>query len=169
MKTIKIQSKIELKDYIKLMYKLTYNRPITVFITIIGIFQLLASVLCFLGVHQIDTEPYFIFILGVFITVFLPFSIYRSSVKTFKSNKRLSEAMQYEFSDEIVKIHGDSFNTEFTWSKIYKILELKDWIIIYQDKLVANILPKKALLPEQLNELKTFMSSLTGVKVNLKK
>jgi len=31
-----------------------------------------------------------------------------------------------------------------TWEKTYKVQELKDWFLIYQNKLVANVIPKSS-------------------------
>lgn len=50
----------------------------------------------------------------------------------------------YEFTSEKIKITGETFNSELDWGKTYEIKELKDWILIYQNRQVANVLPKES-------------------------
>lgn len=169
MKTIQIKSEIELKKYINLVYTLTYKKPYILLITLIGIVLLILSILYFTGLYEASSPPYFHLIFGLFMTVVLPYSIYRSATKNFDSNQRLSEEITYEFDHELIHIKGESFQAELTWPKSYKVLELNSWILIYQNKLVANIIPKDSFSTEQLIEFRELVQGLPDVKSKFKK
>jgi hypothetical protein len=53
-----------------------------------------------------------------------------------------------------------------TWDKTYKVLELNDWFLFYQNKLVANIIPKK-FIGAQTQELREIIKQ-QNVKYKLK-
>lgn len=53
------------------------------------------------------------------------------------------------------------------WTKIYKILELKNWILIYQNRQIANLIPKE-YFGDNLHEFKELVKR-KGIKAKLKK
>lgn len=75
--------------------------------------------------------------------------------------------MIYEFTNDKIIISGESFHTELSWDKTYKVLELNKWILIYQSRLAANILAKEAF-GDQLDAFKTLVKS-TKIRNNFKK
>ena len=162
-----IETKLDFKRYLRLMYSLTYCKPIMIFLTIVGLTMFIGSILYFLGFNvPIDSPPYFQFIFGFFIIAILPFSIYRSGKKNFSSHGRLQEKIIYEFTDERIKITGETFNSELDWTKTYKITELKNWILIYQNRQIANILSKDSF-GDKISEFRTLVKS-KNIKAKLK-
>ena len=151
------------------MYQLTYKKPAIIFITFIGIAMLTLSIAHFLGLYDAGGPPYYQLVFGLLVIGVLPFSVYRSANKNYNSNQRLTEVITYEFDHERVRIEGESFNSELTWPKTHKVLELKDWVLIYQNKLVANVIPKESFSSQQLTEFRQLVNSLTEVKSKLKK
>ena len=101
------------------------------------------------------------------IILILPFSIYRNAKKNFESTPRIQEKINYEFTNEQIKISGESFTTELTWEKTYKVLELKNWILIYQNPRVANVIPKEAF-GNNLGEFRELVRSKPFIKQKLK-
>ena len=136
-----IETKIDFKRYLKLMYILTYRNASIILLTIIGLIALIMGVL---NLIFLDNPQYMSFVMGFILIAFPPVSVYMGSKKNFSSHGRLKEKMIYEFTDNMIKITGETFNSEFDWSKIYKITELKDWILIYQNRQIANIIPKES-------------------------
>jgi len=163
-----IETKLDLNGYLKLMYTLTYRKPLIIFLTIIGLMMFFGSILYLLGFKiPFDGPPIFQITFGFFITAILPFSVYRSGKKNFFSHGRLHEKIIYEFTEEKIKQVGETFNSEMDWTKIYKIQELKDWILIYQNRQMAFLLPKKSF-GDNLYYFKNLVKS-KGVKANLRK
>jgi hypothetical protein len=156
------------KDYRNLMLLITYSRPMTIFITIIAVFSFVPSILYLLGAKlPFNNPPYAQMIFGVVIIFILPFMIVRGANKAYESHLRLQEKMIYDFTQEGIKITGESFKSEMNWTKVYKVKERKNWILIYQSQQVANII-KKESLGDNLIEFRELVKK-QGIKSSLKK
>ncbi len=169
---MKFQSQINLKQYIKLSYILYYKKAFVIYLTIAGLIMLITSLLFYAGIASTiykNEPPTFQLILGLFFVFGFPISIYFSAKRNFSSSQRLHEKVEYEFNNENLKMTGESFKTEFNWEKTYKIEELSEWFLIYQNKRVANLIPKCDMTIDQITYLKDIFKSLRILKVKLKK
>ena len=163
-----IETKLDFKMYLNLMYTLTYRKPTIIILSIIGLTMVFSSALYFLGFKiPFDEPPYSHLLFGFFFIAYMPFSIYRTGKKNFSSYSRLQEKIIYEFTDEKIKLIGETFNSEMDWTKIHKILELKDWVLIYQNSQFFNLIPKESF-SDKLDEFKDLVK-MKGVKAKLKK
>lgn len=163
-----ITTKITFKEYVRLMFILTYRKPLTAFVTFLGVYSLAAIVLFYSGYDSYFNEPSMIQImLMIVLLVLIPFSVYYNAKKLFASQARIQEEIIYEFTDDKIKLTGESFNVEQTWEKTYKVVELKSWVLIYQSKLVANIIPKKAF-DDKLEEFRSLVRSKTFLQQKLR-
>jgi YcxB-like protein len=127
------------------MYTLTYQKPMMTFLSIVGFLMFIMSFLYFLDYEiPFNKPPYFQILFGLFIIAVLPFTIYRNAKKNFSTHGILQETIIYEFTDDKIKMIGESFNSEMDWTKIHKIVELKNWILIYQNRQIANVIPKES-------------------------
>lgn len=164
---MRLETQLDFKRYLKLMYWLTYKKPWTIIITIIGLTMLTLSILYFLGYPlALEKPPYVQLMIGL-IVILIPISIYSSAKKSFSSKGRLQEKLIYEFTVDKIIITGETFKTEMDWTKTYKIQELKDWILIYNNKFNANIIPKESF-GEELLEFKEIVFK-NNIKSNFKK
>jgi len=165
---ILIESKLIFKDYLKLMYVLTYRKPVIIIITIIGILSLIMSLLYFGGIKMpYKSPPYSQLFFGIVIVFLFPVLIYISAKRMFASSARLQERITYEFTDEIIRVTGESFKSEMDWMKIYKIVELKSWFLIYQNKRAANLIAKETLRDQQ-GAFKKLIQSKSYLKQSLR-
>jgi hypothetical protein len=163
-----IDTKLEFKSYLSLIYILTYRKPIMIIITFVGFVMFVGSILYFLGYKiPFDEPPYFQIVFGFFTIGVVTYSVYSSCKKNFSSHGKLLEKVVYEFTDEKISQTGETFSSEMDWTKIYKVLELKDWILIYQSKQVANLLPKIAF-GKNLDEFKRIVQN-KNIKTKLRK
>lgn len=163
-----IETRLDFKMYLKLMYILTYRKPIMIFLTIVGFTMLFFSILYLIGFNTLyENTPYFQIIFGFVIMMYLPFSIYLSSKRNFSTHKNLQEKIIYDFNDDKIKLIGETFNSEMDWMNVYKIIELKDWFLIYHNRQVANFVPKDSF-GSNLNEFKDLVKR-KGLKAKLKK
>lgn len=140
-----IETKVELKDYIKLMYILTYRRRGMIIANIMGLLLFSFTIMYFVGIIESAEFPWMPVAFSVLIVVLLPLSVYFSAKKNYKTHSRLQEKVIYEINDDTINITGESFSSEMTWNKTYKVVELNDWFLFYQNKLVANIIPKQSI------------------------
>lgn len=163
-----IKTKIEYEDYRKLLFTLTYKKVSTIVITIVGTFFILFQLLAYflISTYEIDLAP---LLVGCGMVLLFPIAIIVSSKRNFYSNQLLQEEMEYEFTEEQMKIKGESFSSEVQWNKTNRIIEIKDWFLIFQSKISANLIPKKNLSEKEINEIKTIFSKQKGIKLKLKK
>ncbi len=80
----------------------------------------------------------------------------------------IQEIVSYEFSNETIRINGESFSSEISWNSILKVEQVRKWILIYQSKMVANIIPKSDLNSNQILELNQIISTHSNIKCKLK-
>ncbi|PHS10002.1 MAG: hypothetical protein COA88_02945 [Kordia sp.] len=145
---IKITTQLTEKDYLRYVFKLAYSKVGRILLTIVGLIMLLSSIAYYLSsfMQSISEDtPYIPLFLGFFIVVGLPVIQYFETKKTFNTHQNLKEEMTYEFTDDLIKITGGSFKSEMQWDKLYKVKELKEWVLLYHSKAVANIIPKRDL------------------------
>jgi len=152
-----IDTKLDSKKYLGLMYVMTYRKPMMIFFTLLGLILVIFPLLYFLGGNiPYDKPPWFQLVFGVFIVSILPLSIYIGAKKNFSSLGKLQERIIYEFTEENIKMTGETFDFELGWTKVYRILEMNKWILIYQSKTTAFILPKESF-GENLNEFRSLI------------
>jgi hypothetical protein len=154
-----VESKLDFNRYLSLMYLLTYRRAIIISLTTCGCISLIGSILYIHKYNVSDyTLPFLYLAFGLFIIVIFPAVIYWNARRNFFSHSRLQEKIMYEFSDQKIKIIGETFNSEMDWTKTYKILELKRWILIYHNRIIANIIPKESF-GTNLNDFRNLVMS----------
>lgn len=78
----------------------------------------------------------------------------------------MSETIAYNFTDTHLGISGESFNSEMTWNKIYKVTQTKSWLLIWQNRQMANAIPLNLVSAEQLAALKEILTK-NNTKNNL--
>ncbi|MBS2213597.1 YcxB family protein [Carboxylicivirga mesophila] len=165
---MKIETKIELKDYIKLMFILTYRKGSIIFSSIMGVFLAVITVATLTGdMVGSDGFPVMPLVLSMVILIVIPASVYYSATKNYNTHSRLQETITYEIDHQLIRSIGESFNSEMDWSKMHKVLELNSWFLLYQNKMVANLIPKQAM-GEQRHELREIIKK-QNIKYKLKK
>jgi len=163
-----IKTKLTFNEYLNLIFLLTYRKPVNILLSIIGLVMFFGAILYFIGVSlPIDEPPYIALLLGFLIVVVSPLSTYIASRRAFYSHTSLRETIMYEFEDDKIRVTGEAFNSELTWSSIYKVLELKHWILIYQSKVIANIIPKQSFQGTQLTDFRELVKN-SNVKAKLR-
>lgn len=169
---MKFTSTISFDDYLKLNYILTYKNKWVIYLSILGFLMLVATGLYYSGLapwlYAKDNPPYLPIIFGLFTVIGIPSSVYFSAKKNFKTSERLQEEIEYEFTDYKFKLTGSSFSNEMTWDKTYKIQELKNCFLIYQNRKVANLIPKRNLSLEETEYLRNLFKSFKNVILKLK-
>lgn len=167
-KHIEVTTRLELKQYTRLLYYLTYRKKAIIFMTGLGLYLMIPSVLMFLGVYTGGKgEPYPQLIIGFLMAIVLPISIYFQAQKNYKGNKRLAENVKYIFNQDTVQIEGESFNSTLSWNKMHKVVEIKNWILIYENPQIAMFISKSSFTAEQLKEFKSLLRTIDGLKVKL--
>ncbi len=97
-----------------------------------------------------------VFVAIVFLALFA-FSIYNNAKRHYQNNPRIRQETTYDFSDKGVSISKEGYASTIKWNEIIRIRKKTGLILIWQNKLVANVISMKDVSPEQLQEIKTFI------------
>jgi hypothetical protein len=151
---IRFQTKIDLSEYRKLLYILSYSNPIFIYLHVIG-FGIFLSSLFF----EITGDWYGYF--SVLFLLYLPIAIYRNANTNYKATKAIHETLKYEANVEGVSVTGETFNTTMQWGTFHKARELKDWFLLYTNKQIAMLIPKKAFgSPQEVGIFREFIKKV---------
>jgi hypothetical protein len=165
---IRIKTSITLREYLGLLLKLTYRKPVMIFILFVDVLVITWIILSHLDVEGIPEVTFFQYCTTILITIVQPIVICHTIMRNYQSSNHLQERIITEFTPEVIKIKGDSFYTELTWIKIYKVKELKNWYLIYQNNLSAILLCKSAFGEKGLQDFKHFLQQIPGLNLHLK-
>ena len=164
---MKLETKLDFISYLQLMFIITYRKPIILVITIINIATLIMVIFYISGFRFLfDGIPFSQLILCFFIVVVLPVSIYFNARKTFSTHGLIKEKIIYEITEDKICQTGETFHSEMEWTKIYKVVEMKHWILIYHNRQIANLIPKESF-GENLMEFRNIIRS-KKIKAKLK-
>jgi hypothetical protein len=97
-----------------------------------------------------------VFVAVVFLALFA-FSIFNNAKRHYQNNPRIRQETTYDFSDKGVSISKEGYASTIKWNEIIRIRKKAGLILIWQNKLVANVISVKDVSPEQLQEIKAFI------------
>lgn len=154
MEPIKIETKIEFKPFLKLQYWLFYKKPAILIFSFFALILLIFGIMSFV---MSETEDIFTFSIafGFFGLVYLPYVVWRSSRRAYKTNKNLQERMTYIFDQDEMHVNGESFKSSVSLKSIYQLKESREWLLLYQSKTSFNIIPKSSMTDEQIKTIKS--------------
>lgn len=152
---MRIKSEMTRGDYINASIAFRYTRISTKIITGIGL--LFGLILIYLAIQFPEGVNSSELIVPL-ILIFMPLvSTYFMARLNYNSNQRLREPMEYIFSDDKLTVQGESYSTQFTWEKLYKVTQTKNWIFIWQNRMSATPIAKKDLSDRDISEIKTLL------------
>jgi len=154
MEEITIDTKFKNSDIYKVSLILFYSNPLTlgasVFSFILIILWSLSNLefIYYMGA----SSNYYLLIALVFLL--LPPYLLFIRVKNRFLPKTVSESRKFQLMKDKVIISGESgtFKTEFAWSRVLKIVELKNCILLYLSKGTAYFIAKEAFTTEQFKD-----------------
>jgi hypothetical protein len=153
-----IKTKLTEKDFINVTLILLFNKLLIKIVYIaMAISLILGIASAFFPITLLGEFSFSRLIGPFFVLVFLPAVTYFSSKKNYSSNKRVSEPIEYKFEKDYLIIRGESFNSELTWDKIYKVTQTKKWVLIWQTRQSANAIHRSDIGDAEWNELKQIL------------
>jgi len=164
-----IKIKVTFKEYAKLLLTLAYIKPLMIILVCLAILNG-GWILCYhfqiLDIPEPKMIQYFGFLL---ISVVQPLGIFFMIWRNYSTSIHLRETLEIHFTKDQIKMKAEGFVLESLWSKMYKIVELKYWFVIYQNNLSAILIPKKSLNPDEMRDFKQILLSIKETNVELKK
>ncbi len=161
---MKLKAKVTIRQYLKILFSLTYSKPIMIFLVCFALLLVLWIALYHFSILNIPEPVIYQYITLLLIAVIQPTVIFTTILRNYYSSNHLRETLDMDLAEDEIKIRGESFYMEILWSKIYKVVEKKNWFLIYQNNLSAILIPKKNLLPEQIKQIQEILGSVKTIK-----
>ncbi|MBP6698034.1 MAG: YcxB family protein [Flavobacteriales bacterium] len=162
-----IRTKITLKEYTRLLFPLIYRKPMMIVILCAGAAVLAWIVGYALGLEFLPKPLVFQYITLVLIVVVQPLMIFLTIRRTFISSNHLGESLSMEFDPERIRMTGDSFYMEVIWAKTFKVVELRNWFMIYQNTMSAIIVPKRSFAPGEADQFRRMVRDIPGLDLHM--
>jgi hypothetical protein len=152
---IRATAHISIKDYRKLIFILSYKRPVLLYLNFIALAMIMLSLVN-------DTTDYWTIFILLFV-LYLPIAVYRSANSNYASTKSIHEIIQYEFTPDYINVTGATFNSTQKWSTLYKVKEMNNWFLLYNNKQTAMMIPKKTFPTAQvIDQFRDMVIKLTN-------
>ncbi len=164
-----IKTKISFKEYQKLLFGLTYRKPIIILLLIVDFAMMVWICGYYFNLFPLPKPTIYQFITFILISIVQPLIIFDTIWQNYKSSNHLGEPLEIELTKNEMRIQGKSFLTEIKCNKLYKIVEHKNWFLIYLNTLSAIVIPKKVFHGEEREEFKKIVKGITNVPIHLKK
>jgi hypothetical protein len=107
----------------------------------------------------LDKDYYSLGVAAAAMAIWAPLFLLFIARRNFKSNYRLNELINYEFSDEGYTTTGESFNSKVDWAKVYKVHIIQGWLILYHSRMVANMIKIESDNDSNIEALKQFLKA----------
>ena len=169
---IEVQAKLNFKEYLRLNFSLLL-RDKRVWLSLF-----LAAMLVIMLVEKRITEGQWadsevklglLFSLTLFLFLVLPILTYLRTKNYFEKNPLLSELTTFYFEPERIEVVTLESHTTLTWRRIYKIKEFNHYLLIYQNRHIAYVVPKKAFHSiADMEKIKEMIRSKTKLGHKLK-
>ncbi|RZJ31500.1 MAG: YcxB family protein [Flavobacterium sp.] len=164
---MKIKTKITFKEYAKLLYSLTYERPVMRFLVLVAMIIVLWILFYYLHIFNLPKPVIYQYLTLGLILGAQPIVIYTTIRRIYKSSNHLNETLEMQMTDEEIKIEGESFYLEVKWERMFRIVEKPHYFLVYQNSLSAIIIPKKDLGKDGVKTLRQIFERLETAPVKL--
>jgi len=146
-KTIEVKAKLNFEEYLRLNFSLLLRDKrvwISIFLVVMLVIMLVEKRIT--EGQWADSEVKLVLLLSltVFLFLILPLLTYLRTKKYFEKNPLLSESTTFYFEPERIEVVTLESHTTLTWRRIYKIKEFNHYLLIYQNRHIAYVVPKKA-------------------------
>jgi YcxB-like protein len=163
-----LKTKITFKEYCKLLFGLTYKKPIMKVLIGVGVAMFIWILDYYLHLIPVPKPEIYQYITLSLISVVQPLVIFWTIKRNYNSSNHLGEPLEINVTEKEINVRGESFYLEIAWNKIFKIEEVNRWFLIYQNNLSAILVSKKDITTEDMEKFKTILKAIPNVPVHLK-
>lgn len=162
-----IKTKVHFKEYVKLIYKLAYERTVLKILLGVAGLILLWIVFYYLDIFNLPEPIIYQYITLALILVAQPTILFLIIRRNYYSSNQLQETLETEITPKEMKVRGESFYMEIKWEKLFKVVEKPNWFLLYQNSFSAVIIPKNDLTETQIKGFIEILNSIQNVPVEL--
>ncbi|MGV8812557.1 MAG: YcxB family protein [Gelidibacter sp.] len=164
---MKIKTKVNFKEYVKLLFSLAYEKTILRLLLGVAFLILLWIIFFNLEIFDLPKPLIYQYVTLILIAVVQPTGLYLTMRRTYKSSNQLQETSEFVISPNDFKINGESYYMEVKWEKLFKIVEKRNWFLLYQNSLSAILIPKKDMSATDIKSFRQIVKGINDVPVEL--
>lgn len=153
---MQIKTTLTQSEFAKLTFILLLKRLQVLFLLLAVIGLIIGALVAMIFFHNKDAYM-LVFVAIVFLGLFA-YSIFNNAKRHYQSNPRIRQETTYDFSDKGVSISKEGYASTIKWNEIIRIRKKAGLILIWQNKLVANVIAAKDVSAEQLSEMKSLIA-----------
>jgi hypothetical protein len=153
---MQIKTTLTQNQFARLTGILLLKRLQVLFLLIAVIALIIGALVAMIVFHNKDAYM-LVFVAIVFLGLFA-YSIFNNAKRHYQSNPRIRQETTYDFSDKGVSISKEGYASTIKWNEIIRIRKKAGLILIWQNKLVANVIAAKDVNTEQLSEMKSLIA-----------
>jgi hypothetical protein len=158
MNTISIVSTISKSEFQDISKTLRKSIKVMKMLPILGyIFTFVGLVSLFFS--GIETAPIAVLIMGLNFIFLMPYLFNRAAKKAYDTNPLISEEITYSFNEDTFYSKGESFSSEISLDKFYKVSESDEFLFLWTSKQVANAISKSNMKDTDMEELNNLFSN----------
>ncbi len=162
---LQVSTHLNWQRYLRLNVYLLLTSPMVFLMLCVGIGCLLYMLFYLLGWLPAQSFfPYPMLFLSLVLLVLVPWVSYGRIKRNFESSDRTKEHLEYTFDEQGMRVKGASFEAVSQWDMTYKVKENRWWFLIYQNRLMANVIVKEDLTEEEIKQLRTLVKNVEGWK-----
>lgn len=146
-KIIEVKAKLNFEEYLRLNFSLLLRDKrvwLSIFLVLMLVVMLLEKRLTEGQWADSEVKLGLLLSLMVFLFLVLPVLTYLRTKNYFEKNPLLSELTTFYFEEERIEVVTLESHTTLTWRRIYKIKEFNHYLLIYQNRHIAYVVPKKS-------------------------
>lgn len=146
-KIIEVKAKLNFEEYLRLNFSLLLRSKmvwLSIFLATMLIVMLLEKRITDGQWADSDLKLGLLLSLMVVLFLVLPILTYLRTKTYFEKNPSLSELTTFYFEPERIEVVTLESHTTLTWRRIYKIREFKHYLLIYQNRHIVYVVPKKS-------------------------
>ncbi len=152
---MQIKTTLAQSEFAKLTGILLLKRLQVLFLLLAVIGLIIGALIAILFFRNKDAYM-LVFVAIVFLGLFA-FSIFNNAKRHYQNNPRIQQETTYDFSDKGIAISKEGYSSTIKWNEIIRIRKRAGLILIWQNKLVANVISAKDVNPEQLNGIRDYI------------
>lgn len=146
-KIIEVKAKLNFEEYLRLNFSLLLRSKmvwLSIFLATMLVVMLLEKRIVDGEWADSELKLGLLLSLMVFLFLVLPLLTYLRTKNYFEKNPSLSELTTFYFEAQRIEVVTLESHTTLTWKRIYKIREFKHYLLIYQNRHIAYVVPKKS-------------------------
>ncbi len=168
---ITVKVKLTISDLWKGLEILANQRLNTKMLKFIGCVQILFGSITIISDYiskgELTTSIWPILPIGLVLIFNTKLFSYFGAKKYISTKNAITEEVTYRFSDDGYEAIGETYSGKMGWTKIYLVLEKKDYFFIYTSINAALIIPKNSFEVQQIIDFRNLIKSVPNLKNSL--